>query len=126
MESIKIEKLKIHSDKRGKLITIFKFPKCGQVFLATTRPGFIRGNHFHKRQTERFYVIEGSAKLNLRDIRTNRRKKYMLSGKRFRVITILPYWVHNIVNIGKKEMKLLVWSSEIFNPEDPDTFPENV
>lgn len=126
MESVKIEKLKIHSDKRGKLIEVFKFPKCGQVFFATTRPGFIRGNHFHKRKIEKLCVIEGSAKLNLRDIRTNRRKKYMLSGNKFEVITIFPNWVHNIVNTGKRKMKLLVWSSEIFNLKDSDTFSENV
>jgi len=124
--SVKIEKLKVHADKRGKLIEIFKFSQCGQVYLITAPSGAIRGNHFHKRKIEKFCVIEGSAKLNLRNLKTGNKKKYILSGSRFKVITVPPGWVHNIVNAGKREMKVLTWTNEVFNPKDSDTFPENV
>jgi hypothetical protein len=34
--------------------------------------------------------------------------------------------VHSITNVGAGEMVLVVWSSEVFNPADPDTFTEEV
>jgi len=37
-----------------------------------------------------------------------------------------PNWTHNIENIGEKEMKLLAWVNEVFNPEDSDTYEEQV
>jgi hypothetical protein len=34
--------------------------------------------------------------------------------------------VHSITNVGAGDMVLVVWSSEVFDPKDPDTFPEAV
>ena len=32
----------------------------------------------------------------------------------------------NIANTGDEQMELLIWVNEIFDPEDPDTFYEEV
>lgn len=121
-----VERLKIHKDERGKLIEIFKFPKCGQIYFSTTRPGFTRANHYHTKKIERFCVIEGEAEINLRSRSTGQKKKYLVSENKPQIITIPPKWVHNIINTGKKEIKLVIWSSKIFDPKNPDTFTENV
>lgn len=120
------EFLEIHQDKRGKLIEVFKFPNCGQVFFLTSRPGIMRGNHYHTRKIEKFCVIEGKAELNLKERNTDELKRILLSGDKPQVITISPGFTHNILNIGRTELKVLIWCNEIFNPNDPDTFPEEV
>lgn len=122
-----MKKLKIKQDKRGKFIEIFKWPKCGQISYSVTRPGFIRGEHYHTRKIEKFCVIEGKAEINLRQIKTGKKKKYLVSGKQPKIIDIFPLWTHNIINKDKKnDLKLIIWVNEIFKAKDPDTFKEKV
>ena len=33
---------------------------------------------------------------------------------------------HNITNIGKDEMIVIIWANEIFNPDKPDTIAYNL
>lgn len=120
------KELEIKSDDRGNLIEVFKFPEVGQVFYSTSKPGVIRGNHYHTRKIEQFCVVEGTAKIRLRNRETNETKEYVVSGDAPKIVEMTVNWTHNIQNIGDGEMKLLVWSNEVFNPDDPDTFAEEV
>jgi len=120
------KKLEIKEDERGKLIEIFKIPQFGQVVYSTSKAGVVRGNHYHTRKEEKFCVIEGEAKISLRNRETNELKEFFVSGEEPQIVDISMNWVHNIKNIGKGELKLLIWSNEIFNPDDPDTYPEEV
>lgn len=115
-------KLDIKKDERGKLIEIFKMPDCGQVYYLTVEPGFTRGNHYHKRKKEKFCVIEGEAKITIR--KDDDIKEFSVSGSNPEVIDIPEKWIHNIKNISNKEVKMLAWISEVFNPNDPDTYYE--
>jgi UDP-2-acetamido-2,6-beta-L-arabino-hexul-4-ose reductase len=38
------------------------------------------------------------------------------------VIDIPPGFTHSITNVGTGEMVTLFWSSEMFDPDRPDTF----
>lgn len=123
MENKKLEK---KSDARGDLVEVFKIPSVGQIFYSTSKPGVVRGNHYHTRKIEQFCVIEGEAKIRLRSRYTNEIKEYLVSGRNPEIVEMTVNWTHNIQNIGDGEMKLLVWSNEVFNPDDPDTFAEEV
>jgi UDP-2-acetamido-2,6-beta-L-arabino-hexul-4-ose reductase len=35
-------------------------------------------------------------------------------------------WAHNITNVGAGELTTLFWANEIFDPANPDTYPEPV
>ena len=120
------KKLEIKKDERGKLIEIFKIPGDGQIFYSTTKPGITRGNHYHTRKIERFCVIEGKAKITLRDRKAGEIKEYYISGDEPQIIDMPINWTHNIKNIGETEMKLLIWVNEVFNPDEPDTYAEEV
>ena len=120
------KKLEIKEDARGKLVEIFKFPEIGQLFFSTSKPGVTRGNHYHTRKKEYFCVIEGTAKIMLRNRDNGEIKEYDVSGEAPEIVEMTINWTHNIKNTGKSEMKLIVWANEIFNPADPDTFPEEV
>jgi UDP-2-acetamido-2,6-beta-L-arabino-hexul-4-ose reductase len=120
------EYIKKHKDERGELIEVFKIPNVGQIFYSTSKPGIIRGNHYHKRKIETFCVIEGQAKIRLRNRETNEIEEHDVTGDKPEHVVMRINWTHNIQNTGTKEMKLLVWANEVFNPEDPDTFSEEV
>lgn len=120
------EKLEVKEDTRGRFVEIFKMPGLGQISYSTTKPGITRGNHYHTRKQEKFCVIEGQAKICLRNRQTQEIKEYLVSGDDPQVIEMTIDWTHNIKNVGATEMKLLIFTNEIFNPQDPDTFAEDV
>ncbi len=120
------KKLEIKSDERGNFIEVFKIPGFGQVFYSTTKPGVIRGNHYHTRKKEIFCVIEGESKIRQRNRETNETEEKIVSGNAPELVEMRLNWTHNIQNIGDTEMKLLIWISEVYNPDDPDTFFEEV
>ncbi len=121
-----VDPLEPKADARGVLIEVFKMPNDGQIFYSTSKPGVIRGNHYHTRKVERFCVLEGQATIRLRNRATNEIREFQVSGEQLQTVTMLINWTHNIQNTGTADMKLLVWANEVFNPQDPDTFAEEV
>ncbi len=74
IEGVKIKKLKVIPDERGRLMEILRcdeemFEKFGQVYMTTTYPGVIKGWHHHKVQTDNVTVVYGMVKLVLYDAR---------------------------------------------------------
>jgi len=120
------KKLEIKSDERGNFVEVFKIPEFGQISYSTTKPGIVRGNHYHTRKKEIFCVIEGEAKIRQRNIKTNEIEEVVVFGDAPELVEVKLNWTHNIQNIGDTEMKLLIWISEVYNPNDPDTFMENI
>jgi UDP-2-acetamido-2,6-beta-L-arabino-hexul-4-ose reductase len=49
-------------------------------------------------------------------------KEYFVTGSAYQVVDIPPGFTHSITNIGNSEMVTLFWSSEIFDPNRPDTY----
>ena len=41
-------------------------------------------------------------------------------------IDILPYYTHEITNVGEVDSHTIMWISEIFNPNTSDTYREEV
>lgn len=113
-------------DERGYLVEAFKIPSAGQLFYSVSKPGVVRGNHYHARKIEYFCVIEGEALIRLRNRDNGEIKEYNVSGQKPQVLAMTVNWTHNIKNTGVGEMKLLVWANEVFDPADPDTFKEEV
>lgn len=123
----KIKELEIHSDKRGWLVEMLKQnelkEKIKQVYVATIKPGATRGNHYHLKRTEWFFIIGGKAKLYLEDFKTKEKVSLELSAKKPIVITIFPKIAHAVKNSGKETIYLVSAQNTIYNPKNPDTFP---
>lgn len=115
--------LATHNDARGELAEYFKSPHFGQIFISRTRPGIIRGNHYHDTKVEKFCVLEGEALIRFRQVVTDERVDHRVTGEDFRVVDIPPGWTHSIENVGSKDLVVLFWASEIFAPDHPDTYP---
>jgi UDP-2-acetamido-2,6-beta-L-arabino-hexul-4-ose reductase len=119
-------KYKQHTDERGSFVEVLRSQNSGQYSYSTTRPGITRGNHYHTRKVERFSVIKGKAQIQLRRIGTEEVIEYFLDGKNPAFVD-MPIWhTHNITNIGKDELLTLFWINEPYDPEDPDTWFEEV
>ena len=118
---------KVNVDERGYLSEVLKTNTKGQVFFSVTKPGIVRGNHFHRRKIERFIVIKGNAVIRLRKIGTNEIIEYNINADEKPGFVDMPiYHTHNIENIGNTEMTTLFWTNEFYSPDDPDTYFEKV
>jgi UDP-2-acetamido-2,6-beta-L-arabino-hexul-4-ose reductase len=118
--------LKLNTDERGSFVEVFKLENGGQVSFSTTRPGITRGNHYHIRKNEKFCVVSGQARIKLRRIGTDKVIQYHVSGDKPSWVEMPIYYTHNITNVGNTELVTLFWINEQFNPDDPDTFFEEV
>ena len=146
--------LNIKTDSRGCLAEFLKSASFGQIFVSRTKPGITRGNHYHHTKTEKFIVVEGDAIIRFRSVDKykaigdgreaigneikemgNGREaigenpdviEYRVSGMDFRVVDIPPGYTHSIENVGDGELVTLFWANQVFDPEKPDTFFEEV
>ena len=116
----------VHSDNRGKLFEIIRMAGGGQVFFSTTKPGVIRGNHFHTRKIEWFCVLEGEAVIRLRKVDDAEVHEFCVSGSSPQFISIPVLHTHQIENVGERDLLTIFWCNEIFVPEDTDTYFQKV
>jgi UDP-2-acetamido-2,6-beta-L-arabino-hexul-4-ose reductase len=118
--------LKLNTDDRGSFVETVKLNSGGQISFSTTVPGITRGNHFHTRKAERFAVIKGKAKIELRRIGTDKVLSFELDGTRPSFVDMPIWYTHNITNTGNEELYTIFWINEHFNPDDADTYYEKV
>lgn len=118
--------LKRCTDQRGSFVEIVKLNSGGQVSFSTTVPGITRGNHFHTRKAERFAVIKGKARIELRRIGTDKILSFELDGNEPSFVDMPVWYTHNITNFGKEELYTIFWINEHFDDGDPDTYFEKV
>jgi len=118
--------LKKNIDQRGVFVETIKTSLGGQFSFSITLPGVTRGNHFHIRKIERFIVIQGKALIELRRIGTDEKMRFELSGDQPSYVDMPVWFSHNITNIGNEELITLFWINEFFDPNDPDTYYEQV
>ena len=121
------------SDERGSFCEFLRTPDRGQVSVNVSRPGAVKGNHWHHSKWERFLVVSGEALIRLRRIGLDRdgepfpAVEYRVSGERPEVVEMAPGMTHSIANLSETEdLVTVMWASEPFDPENPDTYFEEV
>ncbi|MBN1412869.1 MAG: NAD-dependent epimerase/dehydratase family protein [Spirochaetales bacterium] len=115
--------VRLKSDERGNLFELLKSRQFGQIFVSRTVSGAVRGHHFHDTKVEKFCLIQGKGLIRFKHVITGETFECPVSGDDIRVVDIPPGYTHSIENTGEEEMIVLFWASEIFNPENTDTYP---
>lgn len=110
-----------YSDSRGMFVEMLKTPDCGQFSFFTAHPGITRGSHYHHTKTEKFLVIKGQGLFRFRNLLTDELYELRTSGEKPVVVDTIPGWSHEITNIGKDELVVMLWASEVFDRQRPDT-----
>jgi len=117
----------VNTDERGELFeTVRSHGGTGQVFVSSTRPGATRGEHYHLRKVERFFVLEGTAEIALRRVLDHEVVRFRVSGNEPAFVDMPTLWVHNIRNIGDDQLLTMFWSDQLLDLEAPDTYQEAV
>lgn len=125
--------LKPNVDARGSFTEFLRTPERGQVSVNVSKPGITKGNHWHMSKWEKFLVVSGTASIKLRkvgeDVEGNPFPvdEYVVRGEDMRVVEMIPGYTHSIVNLsGTDDLVTVMWANEPFDPENPDTYYEEV
>jgi len=109
-------------DERGSFTELVRTEQCGQFSISMSKPGIIRGNHYHHTKLERFIVVKGHAKIKFTSVIDNTSYEFEVSDKDIKIVTIPVGYTHNIENVGDSEMILAIWCNELFDKKYPDTY----
>ncbi len=114
--------LNMNTDGRGSFTEFLKTRERGQVSINISKPGVVKGNHWHHSKNEKFLVVSGEGIIRFRKIDSADVTEYRVSGERLQVVDVPAGYTHNIENCGAADMVTVMWASESFNPEKPDTY----
>jgi len=120
--------LKMNIDERGSFTEIIRTYERGQFSVNISKPHITKGNHWHHTKNEKFVVVSGKGVIRFRKINDPDAEviEYYVSGDKIEVVDIPVGYTHNIENLGDTDMVTFMWANEVFNPEKPDTFFEEV
>ena len=120
--------LKMNVDNRGSFTEIVRTAGQGQFSVNVSKPGITKGNHWHHTKNEKFVVVSGKGVIRFRNMNETDGKimEYFVSGENIEVIDIPTGYTHNIENLGDSDLVTFIWSNECFDPENPDTYFEEV
>ena len=115
--------LKMNCDDRGSFTELLKTADHGQFSVNISKPGITKGQHWHNSKWEFFIVVSGKALIEERNIHTNEKVSFTVSGDKIEAVHMIPGWTHNIINLSDTEnLVTLMWANEQFDPSHPDTF----
>ena len=111
-----------HADPRGVFVEVLKTPDYGQFSFFTAHPGVTRGGHYHHSKTEKFLVVKGRARFKFRSMHSGQTHELVTTGDKPEIVETIPGWTHDITNVGADEIIVMLWASELFDRDRPDTF----
>ena len=119
--------LKMNVDERGSFTELLKTASCGQVSVNITAPGVTKGQHWHNSKWEFFMVVAGHGLIQERQIGSDEKIEFEVSGDRIQAVHMLPGYTHDIINLSETEnLVTVLWANEQFDPNHPDTYFEEV
>ena len=121
-------------DSRGSFTEFFRNKDIGQFSINVSKPGQTKGQHWHHTKMEIFLVVSGHGLIQERrigiDPETGKEypvREFEVSGDKLQCVYMLPGYTHNIINLSDtQDLVTVMWANEIFDPEHPETYHEDV
>lgn len=139
INGVKIKQLKIHSDipdleqkdvRPGFLMEILRsdeeiFQKFGQSTMTVAYQGTIKGFHYHKIQTDMWFIATGKAMIVLHDMRpdspTYKQTDTFLAGEGdYKLVSIPTGVAHGYKVLSDEPVILFYHVTEPYNKDNPD------
>jgi dTDP-4-dehydrorhamnose 3,5-epimerase len=132
INNVFLKDLTVHADERGKLFEILRadndfFAKFGQAYITVCKPGWVKGWHYHKLQTDLFCIVRGKCKIVLYDNRKTSSTyslidEYILSDDKPQLLRIPKRVIHGFECAGKTEAWILNMPDQLYNRLKPDEY----
>lgn len=111
-----------NNDTRGTFTELIKTNNNGQISISITQPRLVRGGHFHHTKIEKIMIIKGNAKITFTNLNDNKTFEFIVSDDKLEWIIVPVGYYHKIENLSNDEMIMLLWSNELFDKDNSDTF----
>ena len=121
--------LKMNVDDRGSFTELVHTLNAGQVSINISKPGITKGQHWHNTKFEQFIVVKGHGLIQQRNLNDPEGKvlEWEVDGDHIQAVHMLPGYTHNIINLSETvDLVTVMYCNEIFDPNKPDTFFEQV
>jgi len=125
LEGLRMERL-TNESPGSRFTELIQTIHSGQFSLNIIQPGVVKGNHWHQTKHEKYFVIQGTAKIRLRKKFDENVDEIILGSEPIASLDIPPGVVHSIENFGQQDLITIMWANEMYDPKNPDTFKEDV
>ncbi len=132
IEGVKIKKIKVIPDERGRLMEILRsddelFERFGQVYITTALPGIVKAWHYHRKQTDHFVCVMGKAKVALYDSREDSStfreiNEFIMEFVHPFLLKIPSLVYHGFKCISEGETAIINIPTELYDYHNPDEF----
>ncbi|MBN3038319.1 MAG: dTDP-4-dehydrorhamnose 3,5-epimerase family protein [Candidatus Omnitrophica bacterium] len=132
IEGVKVKKLKIIPDERGRLMEILRnddeiFEQFGQVYMTTAKPGIVKAWHYHKQQSDNFTCVFGKMRLALYDAREGSPtfkeiQDFEIDLEKPLLVHIPPLVYHGFKCVSDREAIVINTVTKPYNTKDPDEY----
>jgi len=130
IDGVRIKKLKVIPDERGRLMEIFRaddelFEKFGQIYVTTTYPGVVKAWHKHEKQSDNMACVMGMVKVVLCDARpkspTFNEINEFFMGVHASILIHIPAGIwHGWKCMSQEEALVVNAPTEMYNYKHPD------
>ena len=114
--------IKMYQDKRGFFSELLKNKTTGQISVFSINPWKTRGQHYHNIKILEVLILNGKVIFKTKNLISNKTLSKEINSKKITEIISVPGTVHEIKNIGESIAIVLLWSDEIYDKNNPDTF----
>lgn len=111
-----------HADARGSFTEVAHMGGYGQISVNISKPHITKGDHWHHTKHEKFIVVSGTGVIRFRALHGDEVLAYPVNANPIAIVDIPPGYTHSIENTGENDLVTLMWASETFDPDKPDTF----
>lgn len=107
------------SDIRGSFLGVVNEGQWQEVNYIESKAGTVRGNHYHKKTQELFFIISGEIHINVKDVHDKSINEFI--AKKGDIFIIEPYEIHtfNILRdsswINALSLKMCEQDKDIYN-----------
>ena len=93
--------------------------KSIQVYETAALPGHVKGFHRHRKKTDRFFCVSGTAKLGVVDESGNQ-EVHVLTSHSAKIVVVRPGLWHAIKCISEEPCRIINCCEPGYNAADPD------
>lgn len=132
IDGVKIKDLKVLEDDRGLLMEMLRsddpdFQRFGQVYITMVKPDVAKAWHYHKKQTDHFFCVGGTAKVALYDDREGSSTRgqideFVVGWGDQKMIIIPPDVWHGFAAVGDEAAFIVNVPTELYDYDEPDEY----
>jgi dTDP-4-dehydrorhamnose 3,5-epimerase len=130
IEGVKIKKLAVIPDERGRVMEILRrddplFQKFGQAYMTTVYPGVVKAWHRHEKQTDNIVCVTGMIKMALYDGRPGspthgQVNEFYLGVHNPLLVQVPPGVHHGWMGVSAEEAAIINVPTEPYDRDHPD------